>query len=134
MRIDFASNFFGDAGQQFARSPKPQWPNDHQIDPNRRCAAGVGAALQSDAGASSESKLDKLRRRVRRPKRAGWGALVLLDPCSDSSSSQAQFTAFRDQVREALGRLSVHAEYTDIYGTTLPAATRDLKWFRRTLG
>jgi hypothetical protein len=62
------------------------------------------------------------------------GELALLDLSSESSSSQPQFIAFRDKVRLALGRLAVHAEYTDIYGTNLPVSSRELKFFHRMLG
>ena len=61
------------------------------------------------------------------------GELVLLDLASESSSSQAQFTLFRDSVRLVLGKLTVQAEYTDIYGTNLPATSRELKFFHRML-
>jgi hypothetical protein len=61
------------------------------------------------------------------------GELVLLDLSSESSSSQAAFRSFRDKVRGALGRLSIRAEYTDIYNRVLPTASRDLKFFHRML-
>lgn len=61
------------------------------------------------------------------------GELVLLDLSAESSSSQGQFILSRDRVRLALGKLEVRAEYTDIYGTELPAANRSLKWFHRVL-
>jgi hypothetical protein len=61
------------------------------------------------------------------------GELVLLDLSSESSTSQGQFTLSRDRVRLALGKLRVCAEYTDIYGTKLPATNRDLQFFHRTL-
>lgn len=59
------------------------------------------------------------------------GELVLLDLSSESSSSPGQFRLSRDKVRLALGKLEVRAEYTDIYGTKLPASSRSLKWFHR---
>ena len=61
------------------------------------------------------------------------GEIVLLDLASESSSSQSQFTSFRDSVRFALGKLTVRVEYIDIYGKNLPAASRELKFFHRML-
>lgn len=61
------------------------------------------------------------------------GELVLIDLSSDSSSSASQFVLSRDLVRSALGNLEVQIEYTDIYGTELPAARRNLKFFHRML-
>jgi hypothetical protein len=62
------------------------------------------------------------------------GEIVLVDLSSESSESEDQFALSRDQVREALGELEVHVEYTDIYGSPLPIATRRLEFFRRTKG
>lgn len=61
------------------------------------------------------------------------GELVLLDLSADSSASSGQFELSRDRVRLALGKLEVRAEYTDIYGSTLPVAKRSLKFFHRLL-
>jgi len=55
--------------------------------------------------------------------------LLLASKCSDS-----KFILSRDQVRQALGRLEVHVEYTDIYGSTLPIYTRNLDLFHRAKG
>jgi hypothetical protein len=60
------------------------------------------------------------------------GELVLLGLASKSRDSK--FVLSRDQVRQALGRLEVHVEYTDIYGSTLPLYTRSLKSFHRAKG
>jgi hypothetical protein len=61
------------------------------------------------------------------------GELVLLDLASESSTSQPKFLAFRDRVRKVLGEFSIEVEYTDIYGTVLPIASRKLKFFHRML-
>lgn len=61
------------------------------------------------------------------------GELVLLDLSSECSSLQDQFSLSRDRVRLALGKLKVCVEYTDIYGTKLPASNRDLQFFHRML-
>jgi hypothetical protein len=61
------------------------------------------------------------------------GEIPLIELSSESSSSQAQFALSRDRVREALGKLKVEVEYTDIYGSKLPLALRDLDWFHRML-
>ncbi len=59
------------------------------------------------------------------------GEMVLLE-LSDANLG-GRFQLSRDKVREALGELSLTLEYTDIYGNKLPACSRDLKWFHRTL-
>lgn len=61
------------------------------------------------------------------------GELVLLDLSSESSSSQGQYALSRDNVRLALGKLEIRAEYTDIYGTELPISKRKLGFFHRML-
>ena len=62
------------------------------------------------------------------------GEIVLLELSSKSSNSKDQFALSRDQVRQALGKLEVHVEYTDIYGSTLPIVTRSLQFFHRAKG
>jgi hypothetical protein len=59
------------------------------------------------------------------------GEMVLLE-LSDPNLGAA-FQCSRDRVREALGKLSLSLDYTDIYGDTLPSCARDLNWFHRTL-
>jgi hypothetical protein len=56
------------------------------------------------------------------------GEIVLPELSSKSSNSKDQFALSRDQVRQALGELEVHVEYTDIYGSTLPICTRSLEF------
>ncbi len=60
------------------------------------------------------------------------GVIVLL--LLSSKSRDSKFVLSRDQVRQALGRLEVHVEYTDIYGSTLPIYTRSLEFFHRAKG
>jgi len=62
------------------------------------------------------------------------GEIVLVDLSSESSESEDQFALSRDLVRHALCELEVHVEYTDIYGSTLPIATRGLEFFGRAKG
>jgi hypothetical protein len=62
------------------------------------------------------------------------GEIVLVDLSSGSGESEDQFALSRDQVRQALGELEVHVEYTDIYGSTLPIGTRSLDFFHRAKG
>ncbi len=59
------------------------------------------------------------------------GEMVLLELSDPSLGGRFQLS--RNKAREALGKLSLNLEYTDIYGSKLPACTRDLKWFHRTL-
>jgi len=59
------------------------------------------------------------------------GEMVLLELSAPDLGDKFQLS--RDKVREALGKLSLNLEYTDIYGNKLPACARDLKWFHRTL-
>jgi hypothetical protein len=58
----------------------------------------------------------------------------MVDLSSESNESEDRFALSRDQVRQALGELEVHVEYTDIYGSTLPIATRSLEFFHRAKG
>jgi len=62
------------------------------------------------------------------------GEIALRELSSRSSTSKDQFALSRDQVRQALGKLEVHVEYTDIYGSTLPIVTRSLQFFHRAKG
>jgi hypothetical protein len=62
------------------------------------------------------------------------GEIVLVDLSSESGESEDQFALSRDQVRQALGELEVHVEYTDIYGSTLPIGIRSLDFFHRAKG
>ncbi len=64
---------------------------------------------------------------------AAGDEMMLLDLSSETSSSHDQFALARDRVRLALGNLEVHVEYTDIYNTELPVASRSLKYFHRML-
>jgi hypothetical protein len=59
------------------------------------------------------------------------GEMMLLE-LSDPHLSE-EFLLSRDEVRAALGRLSLTLDYTDIYSNKLPPCSRDLKWFHRTL-
>jgi hypothetical protein len=59
------------------------------------------------------------------------GEIVLLQLSSQSSSSHDRFKESRDRVRLALGKLAVCVTYTDIYGTSLPVASRSLEFFHR---
>lgn len=60
-------------------------------------------------------------------------SLELLNLSCDSSSCSEQFTLSRDEVRVALGKLTILVEYTDIYETKLPICSRSLEFFHRTL-
>jgi hypothetical protein len=59
------------------------------------------------------------------------GELMLLDFDSGSTASAAHYQVARDHVREALGTLSLHVEYTDVYDSKIEPVRRDLKWFHR---
>ncbi|QKO20655.1 hypothetical protein [Rhodoferax sp. BAB1] len=59
------------------------------------------------------------------------GELMLLDLEVGSSKSIGQFSIARDQVREALGKLSVEVTYSDVYNSKIDPVARDLKWFHR---
>lgn len=59
------------------------------------------------------------------------GELKLID--LSSTSPNGHFLLSRDQVREALGKLELVVEFTDIYGSKLPRYSRSLKWFHRLL-
>lgn len=59
------------------------------------------------------------------------GEMVLLELSEPNLGDN--FQQSRDKVREALGKLSLTLEYTDIYNNKLPPCSRDLKWFHRTL-
>lgn len=59
------------------------------------------------------------------------GELVLLELVADHIDGE--FRISRDRVRQALGKLELSLDYTDIYGSIFPNYKRDLKWFHRTV-
>lgn len=59
------------------------------------------------------------------------GEMVLLE--LTGSIDDSNFISSRQKVRTALGSLALNLEYTDIYGNELPASSRDLSWFHRSL-
>ena len=59
------------------------------------------------------------------------GEMVLLELSGPNLGGRFQLS--RDKVREALGKLSLTLDYTDIYGNKLQRCSRDLKWFHRML-
>lgn len=63
---------------------------------------------------------------------AGWAlsadkdiTLLMLE----GDPADPKFTSARQSVRHALSELKIEVKYRDIYGTRMPAAVRDLKWF-----
>lgn len=59
------------------------------------------------------------------------GELKLIELKGDSTEDA--FAKSRTVVREALGKLSLELEYTDVYDNCFPATKRDLTWFHRTI-
>lgn len=59
--------------------------------------------------------------------------LMLLDLDAESSTSKTQYVVERDNIRRALGTLSIDVAYTDIYDTDFPLASRSLNWLHRHL-
>jgi hypothetical protein len=57
--------------------------------------------------------------------------IVLLELTEEKE--EAEFAACRDMVREALSRLTVNVEYTNVYNTVMPPRRRELSWFGRHL-
>jgi hypothetical protein len=53
--------------------------------------------------------------------------LVLLE----GSPSDDEFCAYRDQVRQHLGRITVRVQYEDLYGCLMQPVVYPLEWFRR---
>ncbi len=58
------------------------------------------------------------------------GRLTLVEFSPDVNDIKA--IAYREKLRDALGRLSVDVDFTDIYDTAFLTYNRDLTWFHRT--
>ena len=61
------------------------------------------------------------------------GELELISLNAECSTSESNYVLSRSNVRQALGKLEIHVEYTDIYESRLPVARRNLNFFHRTL-
>lgn len=61
------------------------------------------------------------------------GELELISLNAECSTSESNYVLARSNVRQALGELEIHVEYTDIYESRLPVARRNLNFFHRTI-